>query len=128
MFSTDSEIYAVYSVAEHFTHDEACRLACLAESSSAHTVVLDMARTSGASTAAFARLVLLRRALKQKGRDLQLAGMGGRAAQLFEVHRLQGVLPRLASLPAAAPVTMAIVTAPAKIERACRRRRRAMAI
>ena len=93
----------IYPAAERLTHDEASRLARLAFRGSAQTVILDLTLTFDASTAAFARLVLLRSELLRAGRDLRIAGLSRHPAQLFEVHRLQGVLPRLASLPSLPP-------------------------
>ena len=46
-----------------------------------------------ATTAAFATLVLLRRALLRAGRDLLLTGLHDRAAYLFGINRLGSVLP-----------------------------------
>jgi anti-anti-sigma regulatory factor len=86
----------ILPTADHLSHAEACRLASLAlKKSATRTVVIDLSRCRQASTAAFARLVLLRRAMLDKGRDLRLAGLSGRPAQLFEVHRLASVLPTL---------------------------------
>jgi ABC-type transporter Mla MlaB component len=94
---------AILPAAERLTHEEACRLADLAARSAAQTVVLDVSRCVDASTSAFARLILLRRELLQVGRDIWLAGLCGRAMSLFEVHRLEPVLPRLSDLPASKP-------------------------
>jgi anti-anti-sigma regulatory factor len=85
----------IHSTAE-LSHADACRLAdwALRCADRALTVVIDLNRALDAETAAFARLVLLRRALLQRGRDLRLTGLRDRAAMLFEVNRLGGVLPR----------------------------------
>ena len=78
------------------SHTEAARLADLAINSSGNpVVVLDLSRCQQATTAAFARLVLLRRSLRESGRDLRLAGLRDQPARLFEVHRLGGILPTL---------------------------------
>lgn len=93
-----------FCAAERLSHDEACRLAELSTRSKASKVILDLSRSREASTAAFARIVLLRRDLLQVGRDLCITGLRGRAASLFEVHRLQSVLPCvLDTAPAPAP-------------------------
>lgn len=89
---------------ESLTHAEACRVADKATACGAQTIVLDLSGCGKAATSAFARLVLLRRDLLQSGRDLRLAGLGGQPARLFEVHRLENVLPRLSSLPTRAVV------------------------
>jgi ABC-type transporter Mla MlaB component len=111
----------VLPAADRLTHDEACRLAVQATRSSAQTVIIDMTRSQDASTAAFARLVLLRRELLQSGRDVRLAGLNARAAQLFEVHRLDTILPRLAELPPAlaAPKPQRRLAAERVPERGC---------
>ena len=57
------------------------------------TVVLDLKDTEDASTAAFARLVLLRRDLLKDGRDLRLRGLRDRAASIYRISRLSAVLP-----------------------------------
>jgi hypothetical protein len=80
-----------------FSYEEACRLSQLALRGAgglARTVTIDLARAADATTAAFARLVLLRRALLRSGRDLRLVGLHGRAAGVYEVNRLGRVLPR----------------------------------
>lgn len=89
---------AILPAAERLNHDEACRLAALASSTSAQTVVVDLSHCFDASTSAFARLILLRRDMLQAGRDLWLAGLSGQPASLFEVHRLESVLPQLTDL------------------------------
>jgi anti-anti-sigma regulatory factor len=84
---------AILCNSEHFTHREACRVYELALRSPASQVVLDLSRVRDATTSAFARLVLLRRRLLQVGRDLRLRGLCDRAARLYEVSRLDAVLP-----------------------------------
>jgi hypothetical protein len=83
---------------EHFSHCDAQRIYRDAlRCPGVRTIVIDFARAGEATTSAFARLVLLRRALRQAGGDLQLIGLRGKAALLFEVNRLAGVLPIAAS-------------------------------
>jgi anti-anti-sigma regulatory factor len=89
----------ILTSADRLTHEEACRLSRLAMQSGARTIMFDLSRCLDASTAGFARLVLLRRELLQNGRDFWLAGLRDRAARLFEVHRLEGILPCVNSLP-----------------------------
>lgn len=81
------------------THDEACRLSDRAVASGAQSIILDLSRANNATTAAFARLVLLRRELLRRGRDVRLTGLHDQPAKLFEVHRLDSVLPRISELP-----------------------------
>ncbi len=61
----------------------------------AQTVVIDLANATDATTSAFARLVLLRRALRRVGRDLILSGLHDRTEFLYEINRLDAVLPRV---------------------------------
>ena len=75
------------------SHDEALRLVDQALSRAAKRVVIDMATVEDATTSAFAQLVLLRRSLLAIGRDLCLTGLRDRAAGLFQVNRLEAVLP-----------------------------------
>jgi len=98
----------IFAAGQSLTHAEACRLAEKAAARGSQTVVLDLSACVDATTAAFARIVLLRRHLLHTGRDLSLAGLHGRPARLFEVHRLDSVLPQLSEMPmpAAAPRQM----------------------
>ncbi len=57
-------------------------------------VLLDLRRTTEATTAALARLVLLRRRLLNSGRDLRIMGLGGRADALYRMTRMEKLLPR----------------------------------
>ena len=57
------------------------------------TIVVDMRNIEDASTAAFAKLVLLRRELLSHGRDLRLRGMRNRVASMWRISRLASVLP-----------------------------------
>lgn len=57
-------------------------------------VIIDLSKVEEITTAALARLVLLRRQLKKHGRDLKIVGLRSRAEKLFEINRLSGVLPR----------------------------------
>jgi anti-anti-sigma regulatory factor len=88
------ELYSIVPGGEEFTHHEACRVYERAQSAAARTIVIDLSRARDATTSAFARLVLLRRYLLRTGRDLLLIGLTDRAARLYEVSRLDGVLPR----------------------------------
>jgi anti-anti-sigma regulatory factor len=111
---------AIFPSSERLTYEVACRLADSASRSKAQTVILDLTQSFDASTSAFARLVLLRRELLQVGRDIWIAGLQSRAARLFEVHRLEGILPRLSDVPSI-PVTPR-ATRPVLAGRAVRRR------
>ena len=77
-----------------FSHEEACHVYTVALSRrDAQKVVVDLGEAREATTSAFAQLVLLRRLLLRSGRDLLVTGLRDRAAGLFEVNRLAGVLP-----------------------------------
>jgi anti-anti-sigma regulatory factor len=81
-----------------FSHDEAdqiSRLATAGHCRTAKRIIIDLSRACEASTSAFARLVLLRRALLKVGRDLRLINLRDRAAALYEVIRLDTILPRV---------------------------------
>jgi anti-anti-sigma regulatory factor len=88
--------------AERFSHQDALRIyrEAMLRTRRARTVIIDLGRAKEATTSAFARLVLLRRALRQAGCDLLIIGLRGKAALLFEVNRLAAVLPSDYLLPA----------------------------
>lgn len=76
-----------------FSHEEACRVVDEALMREAVRVVIDLGKVEDATTSAFAQLVVLRRRLLALGRDLCLTGLKDRAAGLFQVNRLEAVLP-----------------------------------
>jgi anti-anti-sigma regulatory factor len=88
----------ILRASERLSHNEAERLAHIAVHSDAPSIILDMSRVLEATTPSLARLVLLRRELLQQGRDLRLVALRGQPATLMEIHRLQGVLPRINDL------------------------------
>ncbi len=80
--------------AERFSHQDAERIYREAlKKLRARLIVIDLGKAKEATTSAFARLVLLRKALIKVGSDLQLIGLRGKAALLYEVNRLAAVLP-----------------------------------
>jgi len=87
---------AIVPRSERFSHDDACRVCrdALKKDPDHATVVIDLRHAREVTTAAFARLVLLRRRLRADGRDLRLTNLHERAASLYEVNRLASVLPR----------------------------------
>jgi len=95
-------------------HIDAAWLSETAVRGEGQLVVIEMGGVRDASTAAFARLVLLRRELLAGGRDLRLAGLSGRAASIFEVHRLQSVLPAISEPPVASRIYPTSVATVAK--------------
>ena len=86
--------FAIIPQAASFSHIDACHVFDLAlRSRNFRTIVIDLKHAVDASTSAFARLVLLRRHLLNSGRDLRLAGLRARAADVYKVNRLMEVLP-----------------------------------
>src|SRR5690349_10395292 len=87
---------AIVPRSERFSHDDACRVCrdALKKDPDHSTVVIDLRHAREVTTAAFARLVLLRRRLRADGRDLRLTNLHERAESLYEVNRLSAVLPR----------------------------------
>ena len=85
---------AIVHESRSFSHSDACRIFDLAvKCLHATTIVIDLKRACDATTSAFAKLVLLRRALLRTGRDLRLVGLHDRTAHLYGINRLAGVLP-----------------------------------
>jgi ABC-type transporter Mla MlaB component len=78
---------------DFFAHENALSLTDWAlNRSDAEVVVIDLSRVVDTSTAALAALILLRRTLMGRARDLHLSG---RPLQLYQVNRLDTVLPRV---------------------------------
>jgi ABC-type transporter Mla MlaB component len=89
---------AIVPESRHFSHVDACYIGDLvanAHGNSGATVVVDLRYADEATTSAFARLVLVRRALLKLGRDLRLHNLRSKVAGLYEVNRLSSVLPRI---------------------------------
>lgn len=88
-----------FAIPEHVSclaHPEAHRLSYEAlRMAGPGVVVLDFSHVREVTTSAFARLVILRRELLRRGRDLRLTGLRDRAARLYEINRLESVLPSL---------------------------------
>ena len=81
--------------ARRFSYTDACNLAQrVTASSESGSILLDLERATETTTAALARLVLLRRNLLRAGRDLRIAGLSGRAKCLYEICRLSRILPQ----------------------------------
>jgi len=60
----------------------------------AKTVLLDLTEAARISTAALARLILLRRRLLRSGRDLRICGLRDQADALYQITRMERILPR----------------------------------
>lgn len=57
------------------------------------TVCIDLEQTEEATTAALARLVVVRRDLLKSGRDLRILGLHGHAMNLYQINRMGSLLP-----------------------------------
>jgi len=78
------------------TYRDACLIARRAgRGATGRCVHLHLDATVQTSTAALARLVLLRRELLRRGRDLRIVGLRGRARALYDISRLDRLLPLL---------------------------------
>ena len=81
---------------ESFSHQDACQIHQAAfRIGGVNLVLIDLSQVKDATTSAFARLVILRKALLHCGRDLRLVGLRGRAALIYEINRLTMVLPQV---------------------------------
>ena len=82
---------------ERLTYEDACEISrrVLAGHSTTR-VSLGLDRVRNTSTAALARLAVLRRDLLHAGRDMRIVGLKDRAESLYETNRLQRILPRQA--------------------------------
>jgi len=79
---------------DRLSYDEASRLAKrVRRGRPVETVLVDLRRAEHATTAALAKLVVLRCKLRRAGGDLRLTGLHGRARDLYEVNRMTGLLP-----------------------------------
>ena len=85
----------VRHVAESLSYTDAGEIARVAlADGEAATVLIDLERTTRTTTAALARLVLLRRHLRKVGRDLRIIGPCGKAKHLYDISRLGNLLPQ----------------------------------
>ena len=79
----------------HLSYQDACAIAEKADSIPAAGVVhLDLAGTSDTTTAALARLIVLRSRFLRTGRDVRLAGLSGRARAIYDICRMGCLLPQ----------------------------------
>jgi anti-anti-sigma factor len=68
---------------------------CVLAARGPRKVLIDLRAVDSTSTAALATLILLRRSLLQTGRDLRITGLRGRAMALYEISRLDHLLPQV---------------------------------
>lgn len=92
-------VAAEYLIIRHrracLSYAEALRIARrVPRGRAAGMVLIDLKRTTEATTAGLARLVLLRRQLIRAGRDLRIVGLRSRANALYEICRMGSLLPR----------------------------------
>jgi ABC-type transporter Mla MlaB component len=64
-------------------------------SESPATVIVDLRNTSKTSTAALAKLILVRRILRKSGRDLCISGLAGKPGAMYRIYRLAELLPHI---------------------------------
>ncbi len=80
--------------ADRFSHEHASAISkWVLKRNQARTVTVDLSYADDATTAAFATLVLLRRAMLRDGRDLRVSGLRDRAKFVYSISRLEQVLP-----------------------------------
>lgn len=78
-----------------FLYDDACKIAERARVTTDNKITfIELEGVTDTTTAALARLILLRINLLKSGRDLRIVGLCGRAQALYEIDKLEGVLPR----------------------------------
>jgi len=58
-------------------------------------LLIDLRAARHATTAALARLVMLRGRLLRAGRDMHIMGLVGRAEALYQITRMENILPRV---------------------------------
>ena len=74
-------------------HDAVDLAEAVRSSSKGGTAVIDLTDTNETTTAALARLIVLRRKLRRSGGDLRLVHLHGLARRLYDVNRLTHALP-----------------------------------
>jgi len=83
-----------------FSYADACKTAeRIAAAGVTDTLLFDLSRTSCTTTAALARLVLLRKELLESGGDLRVLGLQGQPLALCQVLRLSKLLCGQAPCP-----------------------------
>ena len=87
-----------------FLYDDACKIAERAKATTDNKITcIKLEGVTDTTTAALARLILLRRDLLESGRDLRIVGLSGHARVLYEISKLETVLPQRSSKTRAAP-------------------------
>jgi len=95
---------AILFQSRYLSYGDACTIARRIFARSAWEIVyIHLDETTSTSTAALARLILLRRELLERGRDLRIIGLRGKARALYEISRLNNVLPLLPTAETAPP-------------------------
>ncbi len=80
---------------DSLSYEDACEIAVRAVAAGrCERTRVELRHVTETSTAALARLILLRRKLLQSGHDLRIVGLRGRAKALYEVSRMGRLLPR----------------------------------
>lgn len=84
--STDAPGRFTYRQAERIAHS-------VAGEAGQGIILIDLGGVTETTTAALARLVVLRRKLRHSGCDLMISGIDGRARDLYTVQRFDELLP-----------------------------------
>ena len=80
---------------DHLSYEKACEIANQASSVRGHDMIrLELQRVVETTTAALARLTVLRRSLGRSGCDMQIDGLQGQAEDLYEFNRMETLLSR----------------------------------
>ena len=77
----------------HFSYEEADTVARMVAEGGTVQNVIDLRNAFETTTAAFARLIRLRLELVQVGRDLVVSGLRDRTRGLYEINKLDKLLP-----------------------------------
>jgi anti-anti-sigma regulatory factor len=92
-------VQSIIPSTNRFSHEEAMEVyqQAMRETGQVEYVLVDFGGVNDATTSGFARLVLLRKILREHGVDLFVVNLHDRPAQLYEVNRLDSVLPQAPS-------------------------------
>lgn len=80
---------------DHLSYEKACEIAREASTLSGNDALrIELQRVVETTTAALARLTVLRRSLSRSGCDMQIDGLQGQAEHLYEFNGMETLLPR----------------------------------
>ena len=99
----DSSLTIMYN-GRQFSYDDAGKIAEKVTATTGNKITcIKLEGVTDTTTAALARLILLRRDLLESDRDLRIVGLSGHARVLYEISKLESVLPQRSSETRAAP-------------------------